>query len=144
MAARAAVIGTTSTTVIQSSPSMKFTRLTNHSTPINRTMRSRHQGKTGNTRSSGGKVVRTTATAKPCSTNRGAAAIGRLSAIAPTAAIRSTAANMTASGDMLALALLEKNKTPVDTRMVAPITAIPPPWGVGVLWDDREFGFATA
>jgi hypothetical protein len=51
---------------------------------------------------------------------------------------------MTASGDMLALVLLEKNKTPVDTRMVAPITAIPPPWGVGVLWDDREFGFATA
>jgi hypothetical protein len=51
---------------------------------------------------------------------------------------------MTTSGDMLAPPVLEKNKTPPDTIMVAPITAIPPPCGVGTLCDERAFGFATA
>ena len=57
---------------------MKFTRLTNHNVPIIRRMRSLHQGKTGNNRSSGGSVLRAAITAKVCSTRRGAGAIGRL------------------------------------------------------------------
>ena len=51
---------------------------------------------------------------------------------------------MTTSGDMLALAALEKNRAPPDTRMVAQTTAMPPPCGVGTLCDERAFGFATA
>jgi hypothetical protein len=48
------------------------------------------------------------------------------------------------NGATLAYAVLEKYKTPPDTRMVAPTTAMPPPCGVGNLCDERAFGFATA
>ena len=43
----AAVTGTVSATVIQSSPSMKLTRLTNHSVPISRMARSATSGRNG-------------------------------------------------------------------------------------------------
>ena len=48
-------------------------------------MRSLHQGRIGNRRISGGNVDSTATIAKLSSTNRGTAAIGRLSAITPTA-----------------------------------------------------------
>src|SRR6516162_10224554 len=100
MTASATVIGTASTTVIQSRPSMKFTRLTNHNVPTSSKMCSHHQGKSGSSCSSGGNVASAAVTAKLCSTSRGAAVTGYLSAIAPTAAISSTAAKMTTSGDI--------------------------------------------
>jgi len=107
-------------------------------------MGSAHNGRTGRMRSSGGNVASTAATAKVCSTSRGAGAIGRLSAMTPTAAIRSTAAKMTTSGQALPLTFPRKNKTPPEMKSVAPITAMPPPCGVGILWDERAFGFASA
>src|SRR5215467_6163177 len=109
MTPSAKVMGTASATVIQSSPSMKFTRLTNHSVPINSKMRSLHHGSIGSKRNSDGNVASTAATAQLCSTSRGAAAIGRLSARAPMAAIRSTAAEITTSDDVFVLGR-EKNK----------------------------------
>jgi hypothetical protein len=59
------------------------------------------------------------------------------------AAIRSTAAEITTSDDRFTLGR-EKNKAPPDTTMAAPITAIPPPCGVGSLCEERAFGSAMA
>jgi hypothetical protein len=67
-----------------------------------------------------------------------------LSAIAPTAAISSTAAKMTTSGDIFRVGGAQKNKAPPDTRMVVPTTATPALCGVGTLCDERAFGIATA
>jgi O-antigen ligase len=123
---------------------MKFTRLTNHKAAMVTKPRSLHQGRTGRRRKSGGSVARAAATAKVCSTSRGAGAIGLLSAITPMAAIRRTAQNRAASEKPLARVAVAKNNTLPDTAMLAPTTAIPPPCGVGTLCDERAFGFGTA
>ncbi len=70
-AAIAALTGTTSATVIQSSPSMKFTRFTNHNPPMTSAARSIHQGRNGTTRISSGSAKTTVATASACSRKRG-------------------------------------------------------------------------
>ena len=68
--ARAAAIGTTSAAVIQSRPSMKFTRLTNHRPPITSALRSTGNGRAGNTRNPGGSTKMTAATASVCTNRR--------------------------------------------------------------------------
>jgi hypothetical protein len=123
---------------------MKFTRLTNHSVPTNSRMRSVHQGSIGTSRSSGDSVLKAAITAKLCNISRGAGAIGRLSAITPTAAIRITAENSTMSDNAFALSAARENNAAPDTMRVAATTAMPPPCGVGSLCDERAFGSATA
>ena len=54
---RPTVTGTTSATVIQSMPSMKFVRLTNHRHASSSSARSIHQGSIGTTRSSAGRLA---------------------------------------------------------------------------------------
>src|SRR5262249_46808348 len=98
----------------------------------------------GTSGSSGEIVLKAAITAKLCNNSRGAGAIGRLSATAPTAVIRITAENSTMRDKAFGLAGAGGKKTAPHTTTGAATTAMPPPCGVGSLCDEREFGSATA
>ena len=124
--------GTTSATVIQSMPSMKLVRLTNQTPPISSSARSSHHGSSGRMRISAGNVASTTATAAACSTSRGSAASGRTSSVTPTRASPSTAASAPASGRGSSNRPGNSKSAPAVTSVMAAITAMPPPCGVGL------------
>ena len=142
--ASAAVIGTTSATVIQSRPSMKLTRLTNQSPPRTRSKRSIQIGANGATRSSSGKAKITSATLNACSTKRGVTPIGRMSSAAPTAAMTITAARSGNNETGAEAAEADRKRAPAAAMMVAAITAMPPPCGVGSRCEERALGLASA
>src|SRR5580692_7119542 len=142
--ASAAVIGTTSATVIQSRPSMKLTRLTNHSPPTINTKRSIQSGMNGALRKVSGKVQITSATLSACSRKRGATPIGRMSSATPTAAIRITATRSGNKDVKVAAAGADQQRAPAAAMIVAATTAAPPPCGVGTVCDERAFGLASA
>jgi hypothetical protein len=138
----AAVIGITSATVIQSSPSMKFTRLTNQSAASSSKPRSIQRGRSGVICSVGGRANRIAAILTACSSSRGVTEIGRRSSIAPMVAIRIVAPNSTHSAGVA-----ETERLAIEhpaTSSATDITAMPAPCGVGTLWDDRAFGRAIA
>ena len=58
----------------------------------------------------------------------------------PTPAIRMTAANNVVSGTVPAAPAAQTNKAPPLTAIVAAMTAMPPPCGVGILCDERALG----
>jgi hypothetical protein len=84
----ALVAGTNSATVIQSIPSMKLTRLTNHRPPRNRQPRSIHRGRGGRICQSAGSAAMIAATTMHCIARRDVACSDRISSIAPMAASR--------------------------------------------------------
>src|SRR5262249_12337100 len=84
--------GTASATVIQSMPSMKLTRLTNHSPATISPARSIAIGTTGTARSSAGIVHTVSVTATACTARRHIGAIGNISSTAPTTVKSATAA----------------------------------------------------
>src|SRR6185437_561575 len=139
---RPAVTGTTSATVIQSMPSMKFTRLTNQSKARPSSARSSQKGNGGTSRSSPGSATMTIVTAAACRNSRGRTAMVRTSSTAPTTAT-TTVAVRTSHRAELPMPPIRK-EVPVTTTNVAAITAKPPPCGVGTLCDDRALGRASA
>src|SRR5262249_11099163 len=138
----AAVTGTASATVIQSSPSMKLTRLTNQ-TPANRNnarpIQTEHAGTI--LKSAGADKTRTP-TAIACKKSLGKTGIGLMSSTRPTAAMNSDEPN-SATGIRRSAVLAEVMATPAAAS-VAARTPIPAPWGVGTRCDERAFGFASA
>ena len=90
--------GTNSATVIQSMPSMKLVRLTNHRQASSSSARSTHHGSTGTTRSSAGRPASTMPTASACRTSRGATSMRPdIVGQAPTAAMNAVAAKTSQS-----------------------------------------------
>src|SRR5437773_6289299 len=137
-----AVIGTTSATVIQTSPSMKLTRFTNQRPASNSRPRSIQSGQAGTILTSPGIVKRIVPTATACSISRGSTGMDLTSSANPTMAMNSDAAKIavtTFKFTASAYAVM----APATTRVV-PITAMPAPCGVGIRCDDRAFGFASA
>jgi hypothetical protein len=138
----AAVTGTVSATVIQSRPSMKLTRLTNHRPASSRIARSIQSGQPGTSLRLSEAVKMMMATAAPCSNSRGGTAIDLMSSAKPVTAMNSVAAKI-ASG-------IFSSGAPVPIMMaavassVAAITAMPAPCGVGTRCDERAFGRASA
>ncbi len=139
-----ALSGTISATVIQSSPSMKLTTFTSQTPPTRMTPRSSHHGSPGETRISAGRVEITVATAAICRIRRGIASIGLRSSTIPTTARPTVAAAIIESRGKSSLCRGRKMITAEATRSVAAITATPAPCGVGIVWDDRIFGFTSA
>ena len=96
IAASVPVTGTTSATVIQSRPSMKFTRLTNQSPATSNSPRSIHHGRKAATRRPSGRAKITKSDRDRLdASSRGAIVIGRISAAAPTHAMITAAARIT-------------------------------------------------
>jgi hypothetical protein len=87
----AAVTGTNSAIVIQSMPSMKLTRFTNHTPPMNRPARSTKNGIDGMIRSVSGSDAITASTATHCTTRRTPSGTDRMSSIAPMTASNAVA-----------------------------------------------------
>ena len=79
--------GTSSATVIQSMPSMKLVRLTNHRQAMSRSTRSIHQGSIGSTRRCRGKLARIRIVQSVCRKRRGATSTVQMSSAAPTSAM---------------------------------------------------------
>src|SRR5262249_39927913 len=90
-----AVAGTSSTTVIQSMPSIKFTTFTNQRMARKRKSRSTHHGTAGNTRNSLGSAAITVPIAAACKNKRGTASSERTSSATPTTASKSADAKTT-------------------------------------------------
>ena len=139
------VIGTNSATVIQSMPSMKLVRLTNHRQASSSSARSTHHGSSGTTRSSAGKARDHDGDGerlqqKPRRHLDGPDIVG-----APTTAMNAAAANTSQSeagsnaGSFRPIAT-----APAATPMVAAMTAMPPPCGVDLRCDERALGCASA
>lgn len=128
----AAVTGTTSATVIRSSPSMKFTRFTNHIPASRITPRSSASGNAGTMRAVSGAVNTTVPTAAACSTSRTSTGSDLMSSANPTSAIATVAP--TSAGGIATSAKLPQADA---TSRVAEITAMPAPCGVGMRCEDR-------
>jgi len=129
--ARAAVTGITSATVIQSIPSMKLTRFTNQSPPSSIRMRSNHQGSCDTMRRSAGNAAIMTATATVCSKSLGEASSGRMSSVTPIAASPIVHAKIRESCEGSCNRSGANKAVPATEAIVAAITAIPAPCGVG-------------
>ena len=84
----------------------------------------------------------TAVTASAWSASRGTTPSGRMSSAAPTHAMTTAAPKTATSGVAGETARL--NRPNAVAAMVAAMTAMPPPCGVGVRCDDRAFGFASA
>ena len=137
-------MGTTSTTVIQSMPSMKLTRFTNQSIARNIRARSTHQGRIEKICKSGGSIATTTSTAMACNSSRGKASSGRMSSVTPTKASAITLANTTASRNGSPKEAGVNTAAAAIAIVVAAITAMPPPCGVGWRCEERALGLAKA
>src|SRR5262249_664029 len=110
----------------------------------NNTKRSNHQAANGKTRRSVGSADSTTATASACKSNRGIASSGRKSSVTPTS-VRKIVDVKTTTSSSDQLGSWRRNKLAAHTTIVvATMTAIPPPCGVGSRCDDRAFGLANA
>jgi hypothetical protein len=133
------VIGTTSDTVIRSSPSMKLTRFTNQTPASRMTARSSASGRAGAIRNPSGAMNTIAATAPACSTSRSNTGSDMMSSANPTSAIKTLAA--TSAGGIVAFVHGARSDA---TRSVAAITAIPAPCGVGMRCEERAFGLANA
>ncbi len=132
--------GTNSATVIQSMPSMKLVRLTNHKQASSSSARSTHHGSTGTTRSSEGRPASTIPTANACRTSRGATPMLRTSSQAPTAAMNAAAAKTRPSEPGSNDGSGPIARAPAATAIVAAMTAMPPPCGVDLRCDERALG----
>ncbi len=143
--ATAPVIGTASATVIQSMPSMKFTRLTNHTPSRTRQARSIQSGSVDASRVSAGSSTTTRPTASNCTSRRGAGESVWMSSSKP----------ISVSNPMAAVSVDSKVSVPAGngpasaaashvTINVASTTPRPPPWGVGSRCDERSTGCASA
>ena len=121
-------------------PSMKLTRLTNHTPATKRHARSIHQGSCGRICNSVGSAAITAPTAMHCRRSRSAAGKVRMSSMAPTkasSAAAAVAARNAASGLVKAGSRVTAHQA---TTSVATTTAMPPPCGVGRWCDERAFG----
>ena len=121
---------------------MKLTRFTNHRPASNSKPRSSQSGQAGTIRKLSGAARITAATANPCSSSRGTTGMEWTSSAKPTAAMNSVAPK-TATGIFISAA--PANAMAVTAAIsVAAITAMPPPCGVGIRWEERAFGLASA
>ena len=121
---------------------MKLTRFTNHRPASNSRPRSSQSGQAGTIRRFSGAARITAATASPCSSSRGTTGIELTSSAKPTAAMNSVAPK-TATGIFMS-AVPASAMAAAATISVAAITAMPAPCGVGIRWEERAFGFASA
>ena len=141
----APVIGTASATVIQSTPSMKFTRLTNQTPTTSTQARSSHSGSAEKSRASDGSIIRIKPTARHCTNSRGAGDRPRMSSSNP---INASSATAPVSADSCASVLCGTAMVVVaashTTQNVEMITPRPPPCGVGSRCDERATGCASA
>ena len=121
---------------------MKLTRFTNHSPASNSRLRSSQSGQVGTIRRCSGAARITRATARPCSSSRGSTGI-ELDVIGKTHSRDKQRRAKNRDGDFQ-LSRAGKNAMPRGDDQRGRYTAMPPPCGVGMRWEERASGFASA